>query len=338
MQCVDIGKNVYKLEACDYENAPALVAVAHQGGLSLIHAQKMTVDLSLPAPAAHALSWNVLANTLALASVADDTIYIHLFPNDAQPYSTHISLPTEASAKNAAGIYDCCLLDDTIAFTGENCFCHIARLDLHGQSYNKYAEILRTIPLESEGVAVAKNAKENKQLIMIAEGRGAVHFVDLRSPGVRPTISLQYDGGELADADWSSHDPYLVGGVSSTEWVGWDLRYAESQSASPQTGFAHAKGGAVFRWAPDRLNFATAGTGNETKIYSLKKIQGREGGMWNVDNAALVRHNLQTRVGSVTWLHTDADLQLVGSGGSKVFKWEVSGHQGSDVPQEMMLL
>jgi hypothetical protein len=171
---------------------------------------------------------------------------------------------------------------------------------------------------------------------MIAEEDGKVHFVDLRMPGTRPSLSRDLPAGEtdpggLRDADWSSCDPYHVGGVCGKRWFVWDLRQA-GVAPKPYVGETQLSGALCFRWHPYAASFATAGATVEpsrahVQLNDLQPVDaapttGAAAG-WAVGAASpprLFAHDLPTRVATISWLYTQPPL-LLGAADTKVCLW-----------------
>ena len=241
-------------------------------------------------------------------------------------------------------VRDCCFLQewaDRVAVTGDSCSCHVLQFasssTASSASSLPAAAVLRTLELSSAGVAVRTHPREPQQL-MVAEESGHIHFVDLRRKGMRPSLTRRLppgdaDAGGLRDADWSPADPYLVGGVSGTRWVAWDLRMP-GLSPAPQAGDAQPSGALAFRWAPSSNHFATAGASGDAWVHSLSTADAAPPTGWQLGAGwqgvggaspphTQLAHELPTRLAAVSWLRLQPAV-LVGAADTKVCLWDAA--------------
>lgn len=223
--------------------------------------------------AVDAVAW--APSTSVLASAGGGRLGIHRMMTEGVS-SDLLAIPLPSSER----VSSLCFLgqDSTVATAGEDGRCHIfnlnfLRADAGGESGKPSPLALdRSLTLRSSPVALRTNELEPHQL-MVAEDEGHVHFIDLRVPSARPSLTRSlppsfgaFDAGGLADADWSRHDSYLLGGVCGSQFVGWDLRQP-GLNPPPVVGEGPAGGGTAFRWSPHRADFATAGATNEVRLW-----------------------------------------------------------------------
>jgi len=272
---------------------------------------------------------DAVASELRLATAGGGQLSLHSI-NPRAAVASHYEFPLPAELV-AGPLRSCCFLEqspDRIAVTGDACRCAVLQLEAA-------AKVERIVQLRAPGVAVRAHSREPQQL-MIAQEDGQVHFVDLRVPGGRPSLSRglppsSLDSGGLRDADWSPADYYLVGGVCGARWVAWDLRQA-GLSPPPQSGDSQPSGALAFRWHPHSPHFATAGAAGGVHVHTLQQpdlhVHGHMPshaapsayGEANFD--VTLAHELPTRVGSISWLHTRPAM-LVGAADTKVCVWAV---------------
>lgn len=342
--CHDVGWSVAQVEFCPFPEDASLLAVV--GQKTALLALNSTADgddeleppafsavLDSPKGSAQAVAWGRSGDKLQLAAVGDFSVHVHHISQERAITSTSAELPAELVGH---GVYDCCYLPkgELLAVTGEACRCDLVRL--RGDAVSSNLGIDRSFSLRSEGVAVRAHADQPEHL-MIAEGDGTVHFVDLRAPNrCFPAISRSLPPAErsvagLRDADWSPMDAHLVGAVAGGRWFGWDLRHGGGGcgggDATAHVGEAELHGALGFRWAPASAHFAVIGRGPEANVHSLRTGAGRdERGAWVVEPSQTVQvtHGLQTRISSVSWQHHNAaggGARLAGSGDTKVCVW-----------------
>lgn len=171
----------------DGEEAPKLTALeltcTHTGALDVV-----------------AWGHDAVASELRLATAGGGKLSLHsINPRAADAPHYEFPLPAELVA---GPLRSCCFLEqspDRIAVTGDACRCAVLQLEAA-------AKVERIVQLRAPGVAVRAHSREPQQL-MIAQEDGQVHFVDLRVPGGRPSLSRglppsSLDSGGLRDADW----------------------------------------------------------------------------------------------------------------------------------------
>lgn len=175
--------------------------------------------------------------------------------------------------------------------------------------------------LRSPGVAVRTHLREPDQL-MIAEDEGHVHFIDMRFKSARPSLSrslppsFSLDAGGLRDADWSPYDPYLVGGICGSQYVGWDLRHE-----GLMVGDAEPNGAIAFRWGPHSAQVATSS--NEVQVHKIRFTAGHS--EWQMSKTHVLSQDLPTRVASISWMHVSDQERLCASFDTKVCIWDIQG-------------
>ena len=356
----DLPAPVTAVAACPVPDFERLIAAGGDDHLSLIGARSTDHLSLLPVGIAHAgpldaLAWghDPAAAELRLAAASKATLTVHRIPQGGSGDSVSTAVDLEANARARSA----CFLQhsDKLALTGDGCACVVLTLDGSATS----AANSRRVALGSPGVAVRTHAREPHQL-MVAQEDGQIHFLDLRAPTARPSLARAVplgdaDAGGLFDADWSPHDPYLVGGVCGGRWLVWDLRIAGAAAPPQHAGDAQPGGATAFRFAPATpQTFATAGTGGELLVHGLATTPSLEASRhhFHVGIGALapaplrLGHDLPTRVSALAWLHvTMPSPMLVGSVDSKVCLWAATGGGGGGnggveqgYPQEPMRL
>lgn len=369
IDAIDVGLPVSALSGCPittYERSAELVLAAGYDHLTMLSVQPGCEDepsklQRVPLKLHHegaldAIAWGHVADEPRIAAVGSGVVAVHrLGPGqDGDCPRIASTLPGVGLASTSAR--SCCFLqssNESLAVTGDNCRCYILRLQQATASTTAApapALIDRTLTLGSPGVAVRTHSREPSQL-MVAEEDGKVHFYDMRAPpSARPSLARdvpagEADAGGLRDADWSSYDPYLVGGVCGKRWVVWDLRQA-GLAPPPLSGDAQASGALSFRWHPHAATFATAGaTGEHTRAHvQLHEVQPPDaapetgtaagwaamGAMAGTSPPQLFAHDLPTRVAAVTWLFT-RPARLLGAADTKVCLWHPGGGQQSAI-------
>jgi len=359
---LNTGHPVSALEGCPITAYENWVLAGGTGHLTLLQVDTTTdaenidvkVDLYIPHVICQAgrvvnlpldaIAWGSAASGLHAAAVGGGTVVVHRFSDKVKNPSSEelfkLALPTNSLF---APTRSCCFLGGSIerlAVVGDDCRCHLLQLDkTRGAAATADsappAAVERTYSLSSPGVAVRTHSREPSQL-MIAEEDGKVHFVDLRMPGTRPSLSRDLPAGEtdpggLRDADWSSCDPYHVGGVCGKRWFVWDLRQA-GVAPKPYVGETQLSGALCFRWHPYAASFATAGATVEplrahVQLNDLQPVDaapatGAAAG-WAAGAASpprLFAHDLPTRVATISWLYTQPPL-LLGAADTKVCLW-----------------
>lgn len=343
---LNTGHPVSALEGCPITAYENWVLAGGTGHLTLLYvdtttdAENICIKDDLPHEGAlDAIAWGSAASGLHAAAVGGGTVVVHRF-SDKVGELFKLALPTNSLF---APTRSCCFLDGSIerlAVVGDDCRCHLLQL-AHTRGIAATADsappaaVERTYSLSSPGVAVRTHSREPSQL-MIAEEDGKVHFVDLRMPGTRPSLSRDLPAGEtdpggLRDADWSSCDPYHVGGVCGKRWFVWDLRQA-GVAPKPYVGETQLSGALCFRWHPYAASFATAGATVEplrahVQLNDLQPVDaapttGAAAG-WAAGAASpprLFAHDLPTRVATISWLYTQPPL-LLGAADTKVCLW-----------------
>lgn len=345
----NLAAPITALAACpvpEPSSSEHLIAAGGTDHLSLVaarppnHLSQKPIALNHAGPL-DALAWGHDANAVEhhLAAFSAGTFTLHRFR--AGGAGDSISTATELDASMRAR--SACFLQQPgkLALTGDGCACVVVTLD---GSANTDANT-RRIPLASPGVSVRAHAREPHQL-MVAQEEGQLHFVDLRAPSARPSLSRSVplgdaDAGGLYEADWSPIDLYQVGGVCGGRWLLWDLRFAGSASPPQHVGDAHPGGGTAFKFAPmTPRTFATAGTGGEVLVHTLAPATADvvvAGGAhpFHASHASWapaptrLGHDLPTRVAALSWLHAgDAMPMLAGAADSKVCLWAAGAQQG----------
>jgi len=119
--------------------------------------------------------------------------------------------------------------------------------------------------------------------------------------------------------------------VCGARWVAWDLRQP-GLSPPPHSGDSQPSGALAFRWHPHSPHFATAGAAGGVHVNTNQQpdlhVHGHMPshaapsayGEANFD--VTLAHELPTRVGSISWLHTRPAM-LVGAADTKVCVWAV---------------
>jgi hypothetical protein len=240
----EVGARVSTIACCTVPGFEHCVLAGGDGHLKLLGVQQAVAHADgvafRPLPEislAHesgldAVAWGpeVVNGEMRLAAVGGGQLSIHrLAASGGEPINIRRAMPADAGRARS-----CCYLQqrqaEQLAVTGDGCQLHILNLAAS-------EPVLRRQTLSSPGVAVRSHPREPEQL-MVAQDDGNVHFIDLRVPNDRPSLSLPNERPSLSryipaadtdpagccDADWSLDDPYLVGGVVGSRWVAWDLR------------------------------------------------------------------------------------------------------------------
>ena len=184
---IDLGKSVERVESCPLKDYERLVLAAGESHLSLIalYKQSQQDDALKEVPglegklehqgAVHAVAWG--SNKVpVVAAVGTGTLSLHEMHAGG---FTSCSLTLPSSDR----VHSCCFIggeSQRVAVTGDGEACHILALPDGG--------VERTLTLRSAGVAVRTHEREPHQL-MVAEDEGHVHFVDLRVPTARPSLT-----------------------------------------------------------------------------------------------------------------------------------------------------
>ena len=323
---LDTGRPVCAAEFCPFAPGARLLAVGATDGISLLSAGvegadaalRPTAALQCPGVTVQAIAWGKDSTPeLRLVAAGPRALSVHALGAHGESSRQVAQLPAE---HGGGDIFACSFLagrTDRVAVTGDECQCHILQLPTDASP----CAAVRSLALRSEGVAVRTCEREPEQL-MVAEGAGSVHFVDLRANDARPSLSrtlpatFRRDAGGLRDADWSPHDPYLVGGVCADQWVCWDLRF-QGANPLPYAGDAQFEGASVFRWAPDSLRFAVAGSSDELLVTAVGPSAGAQGSL-------RARHGLPACIGGVSWLHHCEGAHVAGTCDTKVCVWSLS--------------
>lgn len=331
---LSVDQPVGLVSCCPFDAGASLVLAAGASHATLLSVKEggsgeLTLEPVPERPLPHegavdAAAWGKVKGQLSLATVGPHGAMLHAFRADGESETTRVAaLPAAA----LACVYDACLVQNMLAVTGDDCRCHVASLDAA-------AAARRSLVLGSAGVAVRAHALEPHHLMIAEEAR--LHFFDLRAPTEHAALSRElpaslggggHESSALRDADWSSADSNVVGGVlSSGRWVAWDLR----QRGEVQGGDAHAEGGTCFRWAPTGRAFATAGLMGDVVAHTVTPggSVGGEYSRWVVAGQPL-QHGLPTRTSSLSWGRAaTAAPMLVGACATKVCVWSVSGRAG----------
>lgn len=229
---------------------------------------------------------------------------------------------------------------ERIALTGDGCTCLV--LTLASGCGSAPAEV-RRYALDSPGVAVRTHSREPQQL-MVAQDGGHVHFLDLRVPSHRPSLSRfvpldDGDAGGLIDADWAPRDPYLVGGVCGSRWLAWDLRQP-GLAPLPHSGDAQPSACTHFRWSTssERTSFATCGATGGAYVHHVQHADSGPSA-WAAASTKLT-HDLPTRVASLSWIHSHPAMpqMLVGCADTKVCIWALPSAAAATHERPAMLL
>uniref|UniRef100_A0A7S2JBT2 Uncharacterized protein n=1 Tax=Haptolina brevifila TaxID=156173 RepID=A0A7S2JBT2_9EUKA len=294
--------------------------------------KRLDMKCELSSTKIDAVAWghDPVAGELRLASAGGGMLSVHFLNQslNCEENAPRADFALPPSTVAAGPLRSACFLErapDRLALTGDTCCAIVLQLAAgHGPV------IERTVQLRSPGVAVRTHPREPQQL-MIAQEDGAVHFVDLRAKGSKPSLSRGLAPGDAAagglrDADWSPFDVNLIGGVCGGRWVVWDLRRA-GLSPPPQSGDSQPSGALAFRWAPGSRRFATAGTAGGLHVHTLQQTvlhahapSAPASTFGDTSFDLTLSHELPTRVASLSWLHT-ASAMLVGAADSKVCVW-----------------
>ncbi|GFO12359.1 nucleoporin nup37 [Plakobranchus ocellatus] len=123
--------------------------------------------------------------------------------------------------------------------------------------------------LTSPGMAVAWHSDEPYKL-MVAQKDGLIRFFSLHNQ--QPIQSLSCGQGPLLSADWSRHNNLLVGAVSGSDWLVFDV---SSSSLPIERRPAHAEGARLFRWSRCHESLvATCGRpGRQLKVFNTRHQQ-----------------------------------------------------------------
>ncbi|KAG1650765.1 Nucleoporin Nup37 [Nymphon striatum] len=124
-------------------------------------------------------------------------------------------------------------------------------------------------PLTSAGVGVKWHVNDPAKL-MVAEKKGLIRFYNILT--LQPIMSLSCEVSPLMDVDWSPSNSLLVGCISNTMCVSWDI----SRSSLPlEYKQVHQNSGYAFRFCPSNHKvYATLGDHDkDVKVFHTKRKQ-----------------------------------------------------------------
>ncbi|KAI8791788.1 nucleoporin Nup37 [Biomphalaria glabrata] len=240
-------------------------------------------------------SLNCVPKNLTFAAASDDrTLKI---------FSTDMNLKnSQTILKGHKGFVNAITFDPNegsqLASTGDDLTCRIWSLN----SNQPQQETI--FHLTSPGVSVCWHADEPFKL-MVAQNDGTIKFFSLHNHQL--IFSLSCGQGPLLSADWSRHNNLLVGAVSGSEWMVFNISLSSLPIERRQ---AHNEGAINFQWSRcHELLLATCGRpGHQLKVFNIRHQQLH------------VNASLKTSYGLSWHLH----LPLVAVGGDKaVHIWTI---------------
>eukprot|EP01126_Amoeba_proteus_P052201 TRINITY_DN6283_c0_g1_i4.p1 TRINITY_DN6283_c0_g1~~TRINITY_DN6283_c0_g1_i4.p1 ORF type:complete len:297 (+),score=48.09 TRINITY_DN6283_c0_g1_i4:215-1105(+) len=171
-----------------------------------------------------------------------------------------------------------------LASVSDDCSCKIWDLNAERE--------LDTFPLSSPGLAIRSRAQNPSQL-MIAEEKGKVKLVDLRSHRVVVTFHCQQDC--LMDADWSSELKF--GAACGNSWYLWRIddfphyMYTCQETQQPNPS--------IFRFSPSHPNLFSVVYHNSSSFSVWNDLQNDETNL-----------SISGKISSLSWFKDEPCLVL----------------------------